>query len=228
MNNSLKIVIDKLEILFDKFNRKYFENELAKPIITVSPDTTSGAYGWCTTWKAWKDKKDDESDDKVIDISTITKEDVNKSKEEPGYYEINMCAEHLSRPFTDICGTLIHEMVHLLNLQRKIKDTSRSGKYHNKKFKQTAEEHGLEVSKDDKYGWCKTKLSPETKQWIIDSCSDEDCFSIYRSSIPKLQSASRQSTRKYVCPICGNIIRATKEVNVICGDCNMYFEEAES
>ncbi len=27
------------------------------------------------------------------------------------------------------------------------------------------------------------------------------------------------STRKYTCPVCGQSIRATKEVNVICGDC---------
>ena len=31
---------------------------------------------------------------------------------------------------------------------------------------------------------------------------------------------------KYVCPKCGAIIRATKQVNVICGDCNVPFEQA--
>jgi len=29
---------------------------------------------------------------------------------------------------------------------------------------------------------------------------------------------------KYVCPECGAIIRATREVNVICGDCGVPFE----
>ena len=29
---------------------------------------------------------------------------------------------------------------------------------------------------------------------------------------------------KYVCPCCGTIIRATREVNVICGDCREAFE----
>ena len=43
---SLKPVIDKLENLFSKFNEKFYNGELQTPIITVSPDTTKGAYGW--------------------------------------------------------------------------------------------------------------------------------------------------------------------------------------
>ena len=27
------------------------------------------------------------------------------------------------------------------------------------------------------------------------------------------------STRKYICPKCGNSCRATKTINIICGDC---------
>ena len=50
---SLKPVIEKLENLFSKFNEKFYNGELQTPIITVSPDTTKGAYGWCTAWKAW-------------------------------------------------------------------------------------------------------------------------------------------------------------------------------
>lgn len=29
---------------------------------------------------------------------------------------------------------------------------------------------------------------------------------------------------KYVCPVCGTIIRATRQVNVKCGDCDVAFE----
>lgn len=43
----------------------------------------------------------------------------------------------------------------------------------------------------------------------------------------KGKKASKQSSRKYVCPCCGLIIRATKEVRVECIDCGMEFEEAE-
>ncbi len=45
---SLKPVIAELEDLFSKFNARFFDNKLVKPVITVSPDHTRGAYGWCT------------------------------------------------------------------------------------------------------------------------------------------------------------------------------------
>jgi len=37
-------------------------------------------------------------------------------------------------------------------------------------------------------------------------------------------SKSKNRSIKYVCPECGTSIRATREVNVICGDCEVPFE----
>lgn len=73
---SLKPVIEKLESLFSKFNEKFYNNELQTPVITVSPDTTKGAYGWCTAWKAWTVGEQK----KVADLSTLTKEDLEAMK----------------------------------------------------------------------------------------------------------------------------------------------------
>lgn len=199
---SIKSAIDKLESLFSKFNEHFYEGKIEKPIITISPDSTSGSYGWCTCWKAW----------------------AKADSEEDGYYEINMCAEHMNRPFKEICATLLHEMVHLWNLQNDIQDTSRSGTYHNKKFKTVAEEHGLIIEKDDKYGWTKTTLNEETEIYVAGL--DDNGFGLYRKqALNTSTSKSKQSTRKYVCPICGCIIRATKEVRVMCVDCDVEFEE---
>lgn len=198
---SLQPIIEKLEKLFSKFNERFYKNELQKPVITVSPDTTKGAYGWCTSWKAW-----------------------GTGEENEGYYEINICAEYLSRPFEDIANTLLHEMVHLLNLQIGIQDTSRGGTYHNKKFKETAEQHGLIAESSIKYGFSSTSLNDEAKAFI-DSMADKK-FELFRKPLPKIKGQSKSnSSRKYVCPVCGAIIRATKEVHVICGDCEVEFEE---
>lgn len=41
---SLKPVIGELESLFSTFNKAFFEGKLETPVITVSPDTTKGAY----------------------------------------------------------------------------------------------------------------------------------------------------------------------------------------
>lgn len=153
-------------------------------------------------------------------------EEIEAAKSE-GFYEINICAEYLARPFEQICETLLHEMVHLYNLQVGVQDTSRSGTYHNKKYKEAAEQHGLTVDKDSKYGWTKTSLNDEAKAFV-DGLQDKK-FQLFRKPSFKMggSSKTKQSTRKYVCPMCGCIIRATKEVHVICGDCNVEFEEAE-
>lgn len=202
-DNSLKSVIEQLENLFSKFNKKFFNGELETPIITCSPDTTKGAYGWCTSWKAWK----------------------QEGQESDGFYEINMCAEHLNRPFEETCETLIHEMVHLINLQNGIQDTSRSGMYHNKKFKVTAEEHGLVIKKDAKYGWCRSSLSEEALEYV--KSLDGQAFTLVRSRVPKVKGKSSSSSKKYTCPGCGSIVRATKELNIMCGDCELHFELQE-
>lgn len=218
---SIKPIIDKLENLFSKLNQQFFNGELKAPIITVSPDTTKGAYGWCTAWKAWSNSEQK----KMPDLALLTKEQLEALKKEEGFYEINICAEYLARPFEQVAETLLHEMVHLYNLQIGVQDTSRNGTYHNKKFKEAAEQHGLTVEKDAKYGWTITKLNPEAKSFI--SGFQDKKFELHRKSLPKLSgvSSSKQSTRKYVCPLCGMIIRATKEVNVVCGDCRCGFVE---
>ena len=199
---SLKPVISELESLFSTFNKAFFEGKLEQPVITVSPDNTRGAYGWCTGWKAWQD-----------------------GTKEGGFYEINLCAEYLNRPFEETCSTLIHEMVHLWNLQEGVQDTSRSGTYHNKNFKVAAEAHGLTVEKTAKYGFSTTTLAPATLNFI--QAMEKTGFSLVRPKVPSLKGSSKSgsSSRKYVCPCCGTIIRATKEVRVICADCDIEFVE---
>ena len=198
---SLKPVIEELENLFSKFNKVFFDRALEKPVITVSPDHTRGAYGWCTGWKAWQDS------------------------EKGGYYEINLCAEYLNRPFKETCETLIHEMVHLLNLQEGVQDTSRSGLYHNKRFKEAAEAHGLTVEKGPKHGWHVTTLTPEALTFV--QSLGKDGFQLVRPKPLGLKGAKKpgSNSRKYVCPCCGAIVRATKEVRITCTDCNVKFQE---
>lgn len=201
-NQSLKNSIEDLEELFAVLNDRYFDSDLVKPIITISPTTTKiSGYGWCTAYKVWKDK--DGGD---------------------GYFEINICAEHLARPFSDVAATMLHEMVHLDNLMKGIKDTSRGGTYHNKRFKETAEAHGLLAGSTEKYGFSDTMLDDGALAEVEDFMDfiDKTSFEIYRQAeaAPEKKGAGKSSSRKYVCPKCGMIIRATKEVKVICADCD--------
>lgn len=214
---TIKPMIAELESLFSKLNEKYFDGELETPVITIAPDTCR-AYGWFTTWRAWQ-----ETDNK-------------EPGEDDGYYEINITSDYLDRDPVDISSTLLHEMVHLYNKMRDIQDCSRGGKYHNAKFRDAAQSHGLLVEKDSTYGFSTTKPTEETAEYFR---SLDLKFDLYRPSTTekpnrgdesdnsddKEKPKKKSSTRKYVCPECGTIIRATKEVNVLCGDCGVPFEE---
>ena len=209
--SSLQSTIEQLEVIFKKANDRFFKGELQKPVIAVNHDTTSGAYGWCSCWKAWQKEGTE------------------------GYYEINMCAEHLSRPIEDLVGTLLHEMVHLWNLQNGIKDTSRGNTYHNKRFKVEAEQRGLTIEQHAKYGWTLTSLNAEGLDFV--ESLGETTFGLHRTPMTKAESSSskkKSSSRKYVCPCCNQSIRATKEVKLYCGECTteehlelMELEEGE-
>lgn len=193
-NATIRPVIEKLEEVFDTFNEKFYNSELERPVITVAQDTTSGAYGWFTTWRAWQEEGTE------------------------GYYEINICAETLDRPFSETVGTLLHEMAHLHARMNGIKDVSRGGTYHNKRFKEIAEAHGLIIENTEKNGWTKTSLRPETLEFV--ESLQFDGFKLRRTGLTKTASAKKSSSKKYSCPCCGQSIRATKEVRILCGECS--------
>lgn len=195
-------IVKKSEDMFDLLNARFYQGELARPAITVSPDGGRGAYGWCSVQEIW---------------------DASGKK----YREINLCAEYLNRPIAEVAATMLHEMAHLYNILHEIGDTSNNGYYHNMKFKATAEAHGLRIEKHPKYGWTVTTLSPEAEEWLR---AELGATGIEASRLPeggaKEGGAKKSKNRsiKYVCPECGAIIRATREVNVVCGDCDVPFE----
>lgn len=198
-------IVKKTEDMFDLFNAHFYNNELIRPAITVSPDGGRGSYGWCSVYEIW-------------------------NAEDEKYREINLCAEYLDRPLSEVCATLLHEMAHLYNLQNGIQDVSNNGYYHNMKFKATAEAHGLHIEKHPKYGWTVTTITPETEAWLQEALGEDG---IRASRLPEEgggKGGSKKSINrsiKYVCPECGTIIRATREVNVVCGDCGVPFEREE-
>lgn len=209
---SLSPIIGKLESLFSSFNDHFYDGRLQKPVITIySNGRRVNWMGWCTSWKAWSDDADQPE----------TAADGNSS----GYYEINICAEYLDRSFEETCCTLLHEMAHLYNAQSGIQDTCRSGLYHNKQFKRAAEEHGLVVSKSTTYGFNITHLRDDAARFIT-SLKDTD-FQLYRRRrFHASMAGQKSSTRKYVCPRCGLIIRATREAHILCMACGVVLEQA--
>lgn len=187
-------------------NTDIFGGQLETPVITIQ--STPKAYGHVTVAKVWEVKHENQAN------------------------ELNIGAGTLSRPIEEIVATMVHEMVHLENLQNGVQDTSRGGTYHNKAFKDLAEKRMLKIDHDQKYGWTITSVTEDLLNW----CAALDLVDIQinrnegynfggmgKGIVPPVAGKTpkkKSSTRKYVCPECGQTVRATKAVNIICGDCN--------
>jgi hypothetical protein len=193
-----------LNKLYDMLNADFFSGSMERPVITIR--STPKAYGHFSLYNAWNVKG-------------------------KGVPEINIGAGTLDRPIELIATTLLHEMVHQYNAVNETPDVSRGGTYHNKRFKETAEAHGLTVSQSALYGWSKTEPADSLLEWVLENdLSDIDLnrneFEIQLGSNGRRGRADgddgqkvKSSYRKYICPSCELIARTTKDANIVCGDC---------
>lgn len=186
-------VVTKLENLFDLLNAAYFEDKLPKPVITVQ--STPKFYGHCSTKKIWKSEND-------------------------ARYEINIGAEYLNRPSADTAATMCHEMVHLYCLENGINDTCQKGRYHNKTFKTECELRDLEVGYDRANGYTHTTPTEAFKKTLEDAGFVLEVP--FARVPPKAKAkAAREKAHKYVCPVCGQEVKTTAELSLICGVCEV-------
>lgn len=196
-----------LEKMFRALNDRYFGGQLEEPIITIQ--STPRAYGHVTIGKSWR-------------------------RGQESRHELNLGAGSLGRPIEEVTATLLHECVHLWNIREGIQDCSRGGQYHNKRFRDAAEARDLKISFDKRIGWSITEPTPALCDFIIEQgWTDIDMARVEWGFTPRggpgagsagtgtVPPTGRPTTnsRKYVCPSCGLIIRATKEVRVSCMDC---------
>ena len=203
-----------LEKMYRQLNTDYFGGLLEMPIITIQD--TPGTYGHVTCSKVWK------------------------RRDGSAQYELNMGAATLARPIENVVATLLHEMVHIYHLQNGIQDCSRGGAYHNKKFKERAESVGLIIDYDKRIGWSITSPSDALLEYILEHEWTEIDMQRGRSfafapstsgtngkPTDDMDTPTRKpsSTRKYQCPCCGNSVRATKDIRIICADCSQMMEK---
>jgi len=144
--------------------------------------------------------------------------------------EVLVSGEGLKRPVTDVLTTLLHEATHGLADARGIQDTSRQGRWHNKKFAALADELGLDTPKDSRIGWSACTLRPATAttyREVLDHLGTT--LSAYRH--PELASSAsvRSSNNALACVCaCPRRIRVTRSVldlgPITCGICDTDFE----
>lgn len=206
-----------LEKIFRALNADWFGGELEEPIITIQ--STPRAYGHVTVGKVWYRK-------------------------DQARHELNLGAETLTRPIEEVVATIMHEMVHLYNIAHGVQDCSRGNTYHNKKFKEEAERRGLIIEHHQTYGWTITSPSDKLMEYILDMGWSEISMNRGFGWTPPPSTGGaggksgnggapvtgptgpkKSSTRKLQCPCCGNSVRATKAVRIMCMDCNEQMME---
>ena len=200
--------VSQLEHMYNSLNEDFYNFELPIPVITIQ--SSPGSYGHMTVGKVWKRKEDDA-------------------------FELNIAAEVLNFPIEETIDTILHEMVHIYCRLHKIQKTSRGGYYHNKKFKEIAESHGcLCVMTKSGYntkpgdnlieyalqkGWSEISISRKTKIKLVTNTQGP------QEQQHQEVGGSKSNSRKIQCPSCKNSVRATKKVNIICGDCLVAMQE---
>ncbi len=200
-----------LKDIYQLINKEYFSNQLCDVTITIQKK--AGTFGHFSLEKLWDTGYDHQ-------------------------HEINISAAYMNRPIVNVVCTLMHEACHLYAFMNGISDVSKNGVYHTKKFKEIAEARDLIISQHQSYGWTITEPSERLNQWVekhglvdiplyraeyvistgigTDGTDGVATGGLDGSGInpPK----KKCSTRKYICPVCGLSIRATKEVFIICGN----------
>jgi hypothetical protein len=158
--------------------------------------------------------------------------------------ELFVSGEGLGRGARDVLGTLIHEAAHGVAYTRRARagddaaeikrwaDTSRQGRFHNKRFAAIARELGLDVEQAPGMGWSDTSVPDGTA-------------AAYRGVLRSLSAAlvafrhaeqgtgRRTSNNNYVAAVCecGRRIRAAESVldlgPITCALCGSDFVAAE-
>lgn len=190
-------IIGYLDRIFNLLNKDFFNNELPKVVISIKNSTkTNGEFSVSDVWNC------DGISTKEIEIPISA---INKSIQE-------------------IVVSLFHAMIHEYCFINNIKDTSRGGAYHNKRFKAEVEKRGIRVIYDGQNGW---------NTMFATSVIDQFCskYSLRKVDIEALmtpvnpQGQTRKfhygtyQSKRYICPCCGMIVRSGKFASLICGDC---------
>lgn len=207
---SISPIITALEYSFDYLNDRFYDGKLKRPVITMSEGHKARARGWFTCSEVWHTKDGNDH-----------------------AYELNIASDYLDRSFEEVATTLAHEMIHCYNMMEGIQDCARSGSRHNKKFKEAAEAHGMFwVEPSDESSWADYKrvgyarvvFKEEVKSEVLEAMKSlEEALTMYRDRRQTKDrvknTGDRKPVIKYMCPCCGNSVRATKEVRIGCIDC---------
>lgn len=187
----------QLEKIFDVFNNEFFDSELEIPLFRFESNCNKDGF---------------------FNSNAVINQGRTYS------HEIIIPVKILNNDIEDIAECLLHNMIHYYAFIKGFNVCSRQGQYHNKRFKTIADFCGLTCKYNGLTGWVDyrnkefdnlCKLYEFKKTWKNRYTKNEDILG--------KKSINGNNSRKYVCPCCGTIIRATRPVEVICKACKKQF-----
>ena len=146
--------------------------------------------------------------------------------------EVMISGEGLNRSPREVLATLLHEAAHALAAVRGITDTSRQGRYHNRKFALLAQELGLDIAEDPsgQFGWTLTTIPDNTARRYTDGLALlTAAMTVWRNAEHTAATSRKRDTNLIAasCP-CGRTIRVAastlKEAPITCQACDGSFE----
>ncbi len=142
--------------------------------------------------------------------------------------EVLVSGEGLRRGARDVLATLMHEAAHGVANTRQIQDTSRQGRWHNRRFAALAEELGLKVTQDPKTGWSQTHLTEQLAERYAEQLTGlSSALLLWRHA--ELQLGTQTASRNLLACSCAcgrklRVARSTLEqAPILCGACDEPF-----
>jgi len=144
--------------------------------------------------------------------------------------EVLVSGEGLQRGPVDVLGTLLHEAAHGLAYARRISDTSRQGRYHNRRYAALAGELGLDVAHLDPIGWSATSVPDQTVSRYAEVLAELGAaLVLWRRAEQTSPAGPGRSRNALACSCtCGRRIRVARSVleqaPILCAACAQPFQ----
>ena len=143
--------------------------------------------------------------------------------------EVLVSGEGLHRGPIDVLGTLLHEAAHGLAHARKLSDTSRQGRYHNRRYATLARELGLDVASVQPIGWSATTVPDTTAAAYAGQLQKlQAALVLWRRQEHRIGAGPRSRNLLAATCGCGRRIRVAKatlaEAPILCSLCSQPFQ----
>ena len=147
-------------------------------------------------------------------------------------HEVLIGGEGLHRGPLEVLGTLLHEAAHGLAQARGVQDTSRQGRYHNRRYAVLARELGLEVATVKPIGWSATTVPEATAAGYTSQLEElAAALVLWRRQEHRIGTGTRSRNLLAAACGCGRRIRVAKatlaEAPILCGACQQPFQPAD-